>query len=97
MAWQAMVAIDKSVEHLEAEINDNGIAHTLSLAKLIDPELIQNIDAAAQQKLEELLGKYKQSENIEAISILEAGIAVASVGAAAKRSAKTTPISYTRA
>ena len=23
MAWQAMVAIDKSVDHLEAEINDN--------------------------------------------------------------------------
>ena len=70
MAWQAMVAIDKSVDHLEAEINDNGIAHTLSLAKLIDPELVGNFDAASQLKLENLLGKYKQSESIKAISML---------------------------
>ena len=97
MAWQAMVAIDKSVDHLEAEINDNGIAHTLSLAKLIDPELIGNFDAAAQQKLESLLGKYKQSENIKAISILKPGGLLASVGAAARRSVKTTPISYAKA
>lgn len=96
MAWLAMVAIDKSVEHLEAEINDHGIAHTLSLAKLIDPELIQNFDATSQQKLEELLGKYKQSENIEGICILKPGI-VASVGAAATRSASATPIHYSRA
>lgn len=97
MAWQAMVAIDKSVDHLEAEINDNGIAHTLSLAKLIDPELIGNFDAAAQQKLESLLGKYKQSESIKAISILKPGGILASVGAAARRSVKTTPISYAKA
>ena len=97
MAWLAMVAIDKSVDHLEAEINDNGIAHALSLAKLIDPELIENFDAASQQKLESLLGKYKQSENIKAITILKPGLWRASVGAAARRSVKTTPISYAKA
>ncbi len=98
MAWQAMVAIDKSIEHLEAEINDNGVAHTLSLAKLINPELIGN-DAVARQELESLLGKYKQSENIKAISILQSGsnLLLASVGAAATRSAKTKPIPYPKA
>lgn len=98
MTWQAMIAIDKGIEHLEAEINDNGIAQARTLAKLIDPELIRNLDTAAQARLDDLLRKYKQSDKIKAISIMNLeDKQVASVGAAAMRSVQTTTISYAKA
>jgi len=67
MAWQAMTAIEKGVEHLETEINENGIAQVLSVAGLIDPEWIRNQET---EKLDNLLRRYKQSSRIRDIVVM---------------------------
>ncbi len=61
MAWQAMTAIEKGVEHLETEINENGIAQALAVAGLIAPDSIRDVNIEEQKKLNDLLTNYSRN------------------------------------
>ena len=70
MAWQAMTAIEKGVEHLETEINENGISQVRSVVGLINPEAILTVDPQSQKKLADLLKNYIQVSRIRAIVVM---------------------------
>ncbi len=67
MAWQAKTAVQKGVEHLEVEINDNGIAHALAIAGLIAPE---DVNDKKRKKLEDLVRPYSRNSRLLDISIM---------------------------
>ena len=67
MAWQAKIAVQKGVDHLEVEINDNGIAHARAVAGLIAPE---DVNVEKRKKLENLVRPYSRNSNLLDISIM---------------------------
>ena len=68
MAWQAKIAVQKGVDHLEVEINDNGIAHARAVAGLIAPE---DVNIEKREKLERLVRPYSRNSNLLDISIMD--------------------------
>ena len=70
MAWQAKIAVQKGVDHLEVEINDNGIAHARAVAGLIAPE---DVNIEKREKLERLVRPYSRNSNLLDISIMPSG------------------------
>ena len=95
MAWQAKVAIEKGVEHLEAEINDNGIAQALAVAGLISPDSITNVNIEEQKKLNQLLGAYSRNAKLLDIVIMNSQEQiVASVRGSTRRSVEEKNVAY---
>ncbi len=98
MAWQAKIAIEKGVEHLEAEINDNGIAQAVAVAGLISPDSITNVNIEEQKKLNQLLGAYSRNARLLDIVIMNRGEQiVASVRGSNRRSVEEKKVAYPEA
>ena len=98
MAWQAMIATEKGVEHLETEINDNGIAQALSVAGLIAPDSIRDVNIGEQKKLNDLIKNYSRNAKLLDIVIMNRQEEiVASVRGSTRRSIAEKHVPYRKA
>ena len=95
MAWQAKIAVQKGVDHLEVEINDNGIAHARAVAGLIAPE---DVNVEKRKKLENLVRPYSRNSNLLDISIMgPQDQLIADVMGQERRTVEEKKVSYTKA
>ena len=98
MAWQAMTAIEKGGEHLETEINENGIAQALAVAGLIAPDSIRDVNIEEQKKLNDLLKNYSRNAKLLDIVVMNRQEEiVASVRGSTRRSVAAKRVPYSKA